>query len=103
MRGLRARLIGVLVLAMLLPLLPAAFAAGELFRRSLDPLLADGFRGSAEAGLAVTRDAMDAGKAEWRRALEAGTPFDTLSAGDVSALRLEPAAPDTSAPGARLL
>ena len=72
MKRLRLQLIGILVLAIVLPLLPAAFAARELFQRSLDPLLASGLFEGAEAGLAVTRDVMEEHKARWRAELAGG-------------------------------
>lgn len=89
MRGLRLQIIGILVLAIVLPLLPAAFAARELFRRSLDPLLASGLSEAADAGVAVTREMLDARKAAWMDDLRAGTAPDTLDARARAALQLD--------------
>lgn len=93
MRRLRLQIIGILVLAIVLPLLPAAFAARELFRRSLDPLLASGLTEAGDAGMAVTRDVLDAQKAGWLGELRAGGALDTLDAGTRAALRLDDPAP----------
>lgn len=89
MRRLRLQLIGILVLAIVLPLLPAAFAARELFRRSLDPLLASGLSEAADAGMAVTRDVLDAQKASWLAELRAGAALDTVDAATRLALQLD--------------
>jgi two-component system, NtrC family, nitrogen regulation sensor histidine kinase NtrY len=97
-RRLRLQLIGILVLATLLPLLPAAFAARELFRRSLDPLLASGLSEAADAGMAVTRDVLEAHKASWLGELRAGGKLDTLDARARLELQLDgPAAVGTAA------
>ena len=88
MNRLRLQLIAVLVLAIVVPLLLAAFAARELFRRSLDPLRAPGLAESAEAGLAVARAAIDGEKAAWEESLRAGAPLDTLTREEITALRL---------------
>lgn len=93
MRRLRIELIALLVLAMALPLVPAGFAARELFRRSLDPLLGSGVAQATDAALAVTRDAIDVEKARWARAIADGARLDTLDARRVVALGLESSPP----------
>ena len=89
MRRLRLQIIGILVLAIVLPLLPAAFAARELFRRSLDPLLASGLTEAADAGMSVTREMLDIQKSSWLGELRAGAALDTLDANTRAALQLD--------------
>ncbi|MBI5710660.1 MAG: HAMP domain-containing protein [Candidatus Eisenbacteria bacterium] len=86
MRKLRLQLIGILVLAVLLPLLPAAFVARELFRRSLDPLLETSIVEGAQAGLAVTREVLEREKSRFLARIAAGGPLDTLTAAEIAGL-----------------
>jgi len=101
MNRLRLQLIAVLVLAVALPLIPAAFAARELLRLSLDPLRTADLRSGAEAGLELARAAIEAEKAAWIADLAAGAPAETLRAPDVDCLGLT--ALGTRAPDAREL
>ena len=85
MRRLRLQLTGVLLLVALLPALPAALTVHALFQRSfesrLDPLVEE----SARAGLASTRELLNARKDAFPQRL-AGGSLDTLTAARVGAL-----------------
>ena len=99
MKRLRLQLLAVLVLAIVLPLWPAAFAARELFERSFEPLLTSGLTESAEAGLDVVRTVMQEHKAHWLESLERGGARDTLEPARRDRWRLdERRAPESGAP-----
>lgn len=78
MNRLRLQLIGLLILAIVLPLLPTAFVARELIQRSLDPLLASSLSQGSDAALAVTREVLDRHKHDWVQALRAGAPTQAV-------------------------
>ncbi len=86
MKGIRLRLIGILILVAMLPALPAVFTARSLFSRSLDPLLETEILEGARAGLASTREILTAEKERFREALSSGAVVDTLSVTEISAL-----------------
>jgi nitrogen fixation/metabolism regulation signal transduction histidine kinase len=82
-RRLRLQLIGIMALAVLLPLLPAAWVTRELFRRSLDPLLETSILNGTQAGLAATRRSLEQEKARFRERIETGQATDTLTAAEI--------------------
>lgn len=101
MNRLRLQLIGLLIVAVVLPLLPAAFIARELIRRSLDPLSASSLAEGAEAGLAVTREVLEEHKRDWLAALRAGAPLARIAPPVAQRLPL-PAGPDGDVGGIAL-
>lgn len=80
MRKLRLQIVGILILAVLLPSLPVAFTAHALINRSLDPLLETGIEEGARAGLDMSRDILDAEKQAFQQAIVSGAKTDTLTA-----------------------
>jgi nitrogen fixation/metabolism regulation signal transduction histidine kinase len=85
-RNLRLQLIGILILAALLPAIPAILTARALLEHSLDPAIAEKILDGEEAGLDATRELLDEEKASFMRRILAGEHLDTLSAGGDSTL-----------------
>jgi nitrogen fixation/metabolism regulation signal transduction histidine kinase len=81
-RRLRLQLIAILILVALLPAIPAGWAAHQLFRQVLDPLMTDDILEGARAGLASTRDILEREKEIFALSILEGTPLDTLRSDD---------------------
>ncbi len=86
MRRLRIQLVSILVAAVLLPLLPAALTVRSLIRKSFDPWLETGIADGARAGLAITREMLEAEKGRVSEAIRTGEAVDTLTAAEIAAL-----------------
>lgn len=79
MKRLRLKLVGVLILVALLPALPAALTVRALLRHSLDPLLETRIEEGARAGMASTRELLDAEITAFEATIASGNA-DTLRA-----------------------